>query len=740
MKRAVPFLIPLILMIGLIALGTSFVVSHTGRHWFERDIAEKSRLALMSARDNLGRNWSKGDIVKVRDILTEIARDERVMAAAVCGTNLLKVAETADFPKNISCRFLQSHLSIGSNVDQTSGGVVDLPDGHVYISTLPIIEGGTRLGFVVLIHDMRMIERRDDIASRFMILVFAVLAAAVSIYTILIQKITLRKWLRDVRSVVSGNRDLPEFRPLRKDVQKLISEITHDQDTGIPESGWSPYTLQNLLKKEFHGERMIIVANREPYIHTYSNGGISVLHPASGLVSALEPIMKACSGIWVAHGSGSADRETVDNHDRIKVPPGDEKYTLKRVWLSHEEESGYYYGFANEGLWPLCHIAHVRPAFRGSDWEMYRRVNERFADITAAEADVDDPVILVQDYHFSLLPRLLRERLPKSTILTFWHIPWPTAERLGICPWHDEIIKGLLGSNIIGFHTREHCNNFIFSVDRFLEARIDRERQGVIQKGFHTLVRPYPISIEWPPHWMKNIQPVDDCRREVVNLLGLKPDTLLGVGIDRMDYTKGIQERLLAVEKALELNPSLIGRLVFAQISAPSRESIEEYHLLHDKIVNLASRINSRFGQGSYKPIVLLLKHHEPMEVFTYFRAADFCYVSSLHDGMNLVAKEFVASRDDLRGVLILSSFTGAARELTEALIVNPYDIDQAARAIIAAVEMPPREQEGRMKAMRTIISEYNIYRWGWKMLRDAARLRQRQRLYTGLANLDEDT
>jgi trehalose 6-phosphate synthase len=374
-------------------------------------------------------------------------------------------------------------------------------------------------------------------------------------------------------------------------------------------------------------------------------------------------------------------------------------------------------------------LAHARPIFRGSDWATYEAVNRRFADAVCDEAEGEDPVVLVQDYHFALVPRLVRERRPRATIITFWHIPWPNGEHFGICPWRGEILQGMLGSSILGFHTRQHCNNFLDSVDRYLEARIDREQNAVVQHGRSTLVRPYPISIEWPNRWVASAPPVAECRSGVRQELGLRDDALLGLGVDRLDYTKGIEERLLAVERFLERFPAYAGRFSFVQLAAPSRTLIERYRQLDETVERTAARINQRFGEGAYQPIILLRAHHEPPQVFRYYRAADLCYVSSLHDGMNLVAKEFPAARDDERGVLILSQFTGAARELSEALVVNPYDLEEASAAIARALGMPPEEQRDRMHAMRAFLAEFNVYRWAGRMLMDAARLRRKESL-----------
>jgi trehalose 6-phosphate synthase len=439
--------------------------------------------------------------------------------------------------------------------------------------------------------------------------------------------------------------------------------------------------------------------------------------------------MRACSGTWIAHGSGSGDRETVNEKDHVSVPPDKPAYQIRRIWLSAQEEEGYYYGFSNEGLWPLCHIAHTRPIFRGSDWSVYSDVNRRFADAVAEEAKASDPIVLVQDYHFALLPRLLRERLPDSTIITFWHIPWPNAEAFGICPWRDNILDGLLGSSIIGFHTQFHCNNFLETVDRYLEARTDRETFTISYGGEPTAVHRYPISIEWPlasPTMKKSVQA---CRVDIRRLNGFPPSTLLGVGVDRLDYTKGILERFAAIERLLELEPHWIGEFVFVQIAAPSRSTIDEYRHLDTRVRELAQKINARFGREGYAPICLKLEHHPADAVYEYYRAADLCYVGSLHDGMNLVAKEFVAARDDERGVLLLSQFTGAARELVEALIVNPYDVDQCAAALQLALTMPPAEQRARMQNMRALVQEFNVYRWAGRMLLDAAQMRKRRRL-----------
>jgi trehalose 6-phosphate synthase len=547
-------------------------------------------------------------------------------------------------------------------------------------------------------------------------------------------------WSDELRAAIEGHAASPE-------AQKLIAGFRSYLDTladGTPGAAAQPWTARRLrrtLHERLAGEGVLIVANREPYLHERMPGGeIRVRHPASGMVSALEPVMRACSGVWIAHGSGSADRAVVDAHDRVPVPPGEETYVLRRVWLTPEEERGYYYGFSNEGLWPLCHIVHTRPVFRRQDWDLYREINRRFADVACEEAGRDDPIIFLQDYHFAAAPRQVRDRLPRATILTFWHIPWPNAERLGICPWAADLVAGMLGSSILGFHTQAHCNNFLDAVDRYLEARVDRANNAVLHRGLTTLVRPYPISVEWPNHWALQAPPIDECRRSVFDELKLVPDALLGVGVDRLDYTKGIEERFAAIELLLEQFPEYQGRFTFVQLAAPSRTLIGAYRDLNEVVTRVAERVNGRFARGRWRPILLLRGHHEPPAIFRFYRAADVCCVTSLHDGMNLVAKEFVAAREDERGVLILSQFTGAAGELPQALVVNPYDAEQTAQALRTALAMSPEEQHARMRAMRQHVAEFNVYRWAGRMIDDAARLREQGRVVETLeAHLQGD-
>jgi trehalose 6-phosphate synthase len=738
--RAVRFVLALVLGLGLVTWVASLVVHRTTRGWFERDVSLRARLAVGGARETLISRWSRDQSDELRASLAVMTHDERIMAAAACAADLTLLAATPDFPELIGCSRLGYNVRPRAVAPaeqwNTWEGVRRLPGGSVHVSAVPLLDGERPLGFVVLVHDLSFVERREAKTQQFLLVAFGFLALAASAVTMIASRLSWTGWSNELRRFLRTGTERPEFRPLLRDVRELVERIVTERESEGEGGAWTPQRLKQTLNRHLHGERVVIIANREPYVHERTgDGAVVVLHPASGLVTALEPVMRACSGTWIAHGSGSADRETVDRRGRLRVPPGEESYWIRRVWLSSEEERGYYYGFANEGLWPLCHIAHARPVFRSEDWKHYQAVNHRFAEVLAGEVDSDDPIVLVQDYHFALVPRLIRERLPRATVIMFWHIPWPNSELFGICPWRDELLEGMLGASIVGFHTQFHCNNFVDSVDRLLESRIDREHNAVVQHGRRTLVRPYPISLEWPVGWVRTASPVPDCRASVVAELGLRPDALIGLGVDRLDYTKGVEERLLAVERLLERFPSFRGRFSFVQLAAPSRTVIERYQQLNRSVEQLAARINERFGADGYRPVVLLRRHHEPPTVFRYYRAADVCYVSSLHDGMNLVAKEFAAAREDERGVLVLSRFTGAAREMTEALVVNPYDLEEASSALAAALSMSPEEQRERMRSMRAFVSEFNVYRWAGRMLVDAARLRRRERLTWRLAD-----
>jgi len=735
MRLSLRFLLPLGIALAGIAYAVVPLVDRLALQWFVRDLDIRAALIANATQESLaGLVRDEASEQRLTRFLDRIVTDERVFAVGLCASDGTRLHATASFPRSIDC------ASEALNGDRQR--VLHIPTGPVHLSVNAIAWEGEALGKLIILHDMSFVERRSADTKKYVFYLFASIAAVVALITVVIAEISWRGWVAGIKALISGETLLRapgtvrappprSLQPIAKDLRALVHDLEmHRRSRDESQTAWGPEALRRVLREDLKGDEVLIVSNREPYIHVRRSGNvIEVQRPASGLVTALEPVMRACSGTWIAHGAGSADRDTVDARDHVMVPPERPSYRIRRVWLTPEEEQGYYYGFANEGLWPLCHIAHTRPVFRNEDWQEYRRVNQRFADVVVQESQTEDPIVLVQDYHFALLPRMVRERLPDATIITFWHIPWPNFESFGILPWREEILDGMLGSSILGFHTQSHCNNFFDTVDRFLEARVDRETFSVSYRGDPTEVRRYPISIEWPPVALRNQAGVAESRGAVRERLSLPAAMKLGVGVDRLDYTKGILERFRAVERLLELEPQWIGRFAFIQVAAPSRSTIHAYQNLETRVHELAQAINARFGRDGYQPIVLLVEHHDVNQVYELYRAADVCYVSSLHDGMNLVAKEFIAARDDDQGVLILSQFTGAARELAEALIVNPYDINQAAAALHLALDMKPEEQRVRMRSMRSLVQEFNVYRWAGRMLIDAARMRHRRRV-----------
>jgi len=631
--------------------------------------------------------------------------------------------------------------------DKSESDSETVSDTPLYLYSVPLHRDDKAAGALVLIYDTSYIDSRvlrtlrDALLTALLeTILITALALVLVRWTFLDPLRRTATWLKHLRTgSTQATHALPSgelFDEINAEVKHLardlgVARAAAEEEARLRDSNATQWTAERLrvsLRSKLHDKPLFVVANREPYIHMQGakDKEIETIVPASGVVTAIEPVLIACDGTWIAHGSGTADRLTVDEHDHLRVPPNHPSYTLRRVWLSDEEEKGYYQGFANEGLWPLCHIAHTRPTFRPEDWAYYQTANRKFADAVLQEMDgTESPILLAQDYHFALLPRMVKEARPDARIAIFWHIPWPNPEVFGICPWQRELVDGLLGADLIGFHTQTHCNNFLETVDRALEALTEWDRFAVNRRGHVTLVRPYPISVAFPESSAEQRawkSPGEE-RAALFQELGVEA-SLLGIGVDRVDYTKGILERFRGIERFLEIYPEYQGRFTFVQIGAPSRTDIQRYRQFLDEVSAEAERINARFQNGRWKPILLLRKHHSHQEIARYFRAASVCLVTSLHDGMNLVAKEFIASREDERGVLILSTFAGAALELTDALQVNPYDVQQLAAAIHRSLEMPEEEQAARMRHLRKTVREHNVFRWAANLLSDLTEIR----------------
>jgi uncharacterized membrane protein affecting hemolysin expression len=441
-RLSLRFIFPLINILSLIAYFVVPLVDNLTLQWFKRDLDLRAEMISKSVQFPLSELLPNKNKTKIDSLLEDFAKDERLLAVGFCDNENHLLFKTSRFPQSISCQETHDEFPL-----------MKLEEGPVHFFTKNLVQEGYKIGRLILLHDMSFVQRRSETTKKFILLFFLLLTVVVSLLTVFIAQLSLRGWIEGIRALMKGDSPFSligtsqnaEIRPIAKDLRILVRELERDRKIRDELNfSWNPASLKGLLQKELSGDEILILSNREPYIHNRKNGEIVVQVPASGLVTALEPIMRACSGTWIAHGSGSADRDVVDKHDHVAVPPQNPSYRIRRVWLTKEEENGYYYGFSNEGMWPLCHIAHNRPTFRTDDWNQYKAVNEKFSDAVVAEAKTDNPVVLIQDYHFALAPKMIRERLPKATIITFWHIPWPNAESFGICPWREEILEGLL--------------------------------------------------------------------------------------------------------------------------------------------------------------------------------------------------------------------------------------------------------------------------------------------------------
>ena len=747
MRTTLKIVLPLIISVVVVSLLFAVYQVRTQKRMLRNDLSRRAEILAESLQENIEPLFDRALPDKsLQRIVDRFGQREHLKGIAVYNVNGAALALTPGLATSFQTR--PATATRAALRDAGLGEFLPVGDQPMQLYAMPLHRNGQAVGTLVLAHDASYIDNQVSNTLRSSLLTALVQTLFISGLALILVRWTLTgpltrtaTWLRGLRTGQNGQLDPPPALPQGELFDQIHREVTHlardlnaarataEEEARLRESNVSLWTAERLrvsLAGKLQNKPLFVVSNREPYMHERKNdGSIQVIVPASGLVTALEPVLLASNGTWVADGSGNADRDTVDARDRIRVPPENPAYTLRRVWLSKEEEKGYYEGFSNEGMWPLCHIAHTRPIFRPEDWLSYQEVNRRFADAVLEEMEgVESPIVLAQDYHFALLPRMVKEARPDARVAIFWHIPWPNPEVFGICPWGRDLIDGLLGADLIGFHIQSHCNNFLSSVDRSVEALTAWDRFEVNRKGHLTRVRPYPISVSMSENGhSEETKTPNELVTQICNDLNIQA-SILGVGVDRVDYTKGILERFRAIEKFLEMNPSYQRRFSFIQIGAPSRTAIERYQKLLDEVDQEAARINARFQAGRWSPIVLLKKHHSHQEIARFYKAASVCLVTALHDGMNLVSKEFVASRDDDQGVLILSTFAGAAMELSDALLVNPYDVQQVAGAIQRALEMPTEEQVTRMQHMRANVREYNIYRWAAHLLSDLTEIR----------------
>lgn len=704
------------------------------------DLQYRTRLLADSLKETIEPSFVNNSTTTLQRIVDRFANRERLLGVALYDVNGTLLAASSSVPKLASGAGELVALAMDSDAPQAQ--LIRDGASSLYVFVDPLHQEGRIIGSFMVVQNAAYIDARlQDIWSRSMtrlliqialfmlalaLLIRYVVYLPLSRMTESIREVRAGKYRGDVQSVVRAG----FFSPLASEIMKMTHSLSQARSAASEEarlrlekldSAWTAERLKEFTKAFLKDRPIYIVSHVEPFIHTFEGRTIRAAVPAGGVATALSAVMEACSGTWLAYGGGDADKETADAQGKIEVPPEEPKYTLKRVWLTEDDIAGYYRGFANEALWPLSHIAHVRPIFRKDDWITYRDVNNRFAEKLLKEIrGVSQPIILIQDYHFALLPEIVKRARPDAHVGFFWHIPWPSPEVFSICPWRKEILEGVLGADVVGFHTQQYCNNFIETVAKELEARIDFEHFSVTHEEHVSYVKPFPISIAFSDTPAQTISENDSDALEAIGIT--TPHVILGV--DRLDYTKGILERLRGIEFLFEEHPEHRKQCTFLQIASPTREGIQKYQEYGTQVEAEVKRINQKFAVNGWQPIVLERRQYSHQELAPLYRSADICLVTSLHDGMNLVSKEYIASRDDEKGVLVLSQFTGAARDLRKgALVINPYSAEETAEALHRGLTMSIPEQRRRMKIMRHAVKDYNVYRWAAELIKAVANM-----------------
>ena len=746
MKQLLAAVGVVIVLISLIAVYFTWTQVNSESQRLQGDIQYRSYLVVDSLKGSVEPNFINKSTVYLQNVVENFADKQRLAGIGIVDNTGKFIASSPSLSNGIK-NSTQSNQIITDTMDgdQDNGNFVTANGNKYYVYASPLQDKKSVVGALIVAQNAGYIDSElnslwmSDLTKLFLQAFLLALAILIILRWVvfipirnLVESLQLSRESNGSKKSVSKVFNSPFLGPLIKEVgnmqQNLIdARIAASEEAKLRlkkfDSPWTTERLKAFVADILKERKIFVVSNREPYVHTKEGNTINYHFPASGMVTAIEPIMQATGGMWIAQASGNADKLVVDSNDTINVPPDDPHYKLKRVWLTEEEEKGFYDGFSNEGIWPLCHIAHTRPVFNKDDWREYIKVNEKFAKTLLKEIkNEQNPIVLVQDFHFALLPRMIKDKRPDATIGIFWHIPWPNAEAFSICPFKKEILDGMLGADFVGFHTQLHANNFISTVSRELEALIDHDQFTITKNNHSTTVKPFPISIAFSKKSSETATSQEQHSNEALKKLGIKTE-YIGIGVDRLDYTKGILERLHAIEIFLTKYPAYVGKFTFIQISAPSRTDIPEYKNFTLKVEAEVNRINNKFRTNDWKPILFLYKHHSHEAIYPLYRAANICLVTSLHDGMNLVAKEFVAARDDEKGVLILSQFAGASRELRDALLVNPYNGEQTAEAIHTALTMRKSEQTKRMRRMRDILKSYNIYRWSAEFLKTMVEL-----------------
>ena len=662
MKNILLITLGAIVAVSAIVFGFTFNQVNEERLNLSADLQYRTRLLADSLAESVGPNFLQNSTTTLQRIVDRFTDKERIVGIAVFTNRGVPLAASKEMPKRVTDNpdFVFAALDKG----EPTGLFETLAGAPLYLHVSPLFAKSSSVsGALVVVQNASYIDtalvniwKRNAVRLLVQIVVFS--AAIVLLVRFALLRV-MRRFAESVKSARMSKTPKAAFggpfflKPLASEIMKMNQSLAQARFAASEEarmrllkldSPWTAERLKEFIKANLKNRKVIVVSNREPYIHSKGKNGISVSVPASGMVTALEPLVEACAGEWLR-----------------------------------------------------------------SDYDKMR------SGILAEIKDVPEPIILVQDFHLALLPEMVKKSRPDAAAGLFWHIPWPSPEHFSICPWRKEILLGMLGADLIGFHTQQYCNNFIDTVGKEVESLIDLEQFAITHDEHKTLIKPFPISIAFATE--EGLGEEKEPDRKILRSFGVHTP-LVGLGVDRLDYTKGILERFKGIEHFLLKYPEYKEKLTFLQIAPPSREEAKKYREYSEAVSAEAERINEQCGTRQWKPIALHKKHYPHLTLNQLYRLANVCLVTSVHDGMNLVAKEFAAARNDELGVLVLSNFTGASRDLKGALLVNPYSAEETSEALHMALTMPKTEQRRRMRQMRETVRSYNVYRWAAEFIR----------------------
>ena len=733
-----------ILTVSLVALGFNLQQINEERATLTTNLEQRASLLADSLKESVEPSYvnSSGASLQtsLQKTVNKFANRERLAGIALYDNQGVLLATSSGLPKAIIENTKSISNAMDSNKTKSDFLDADNETRYVFVDPLHNDDGGI-LGALMIVQNAGYINTsiaqiwKDNLIKLFIqIIIFSITIFIILRFFVFRQVIRLVESVKKIRmggknEIFKDTAKYSFFKPLAKEITHMTNSLLQARSSASEEarmrlekldSPWTAERLKEFVKAYLKDRKIFIISNQEPFIHQKNKNEIVASMVPSGLNTAVNSVMEACGGMWIAHGSGDADKETSDENGKLQVPPNDPHYTLKRIWLS-EKEFGGHYRFSVEAMYPLCLMTYTRPIFRKDNWMMYKNVNKKFAQALLAELkDVEQPIVLIQDYHFALLPQMIKEARPDAEIGIFWHVPWPSPEAFSVCPWRKEILQGMLGADIVGFNTQQFCNNFIDTIGKEVESLIDLETFSITHEDHTTHIKSFPISIDFSDNKEEKSEQTElnNLGLDILKKLGIKTK-YFGIGVDRLDHAKGIPERFMGIEHFFDNHPEYKEQLTFLQIASPHREHFKEYQEQYqDLITQEAEKINQKFGTKEWRPIILETIQYGPKELSALFKIANFCLITSLHDSMNLVAKEYVAKRNDLLGVLILSKFAGASRHLKDALIINPHNTEEIGIAIHTALTMSTTEQNRRMTAMRISVKDYNVYRWAAEFIK----------------------